>query len=490
MQESVLSEKVARGGIWLFSLRFLSRGLGFARTIILARLLMPADFGLVGISLLAISTLDFLSQTGLQPALIQKKVCSRSYTDTAWTLLIIRGLVLFLILFLSAPMISKFFNMPAVDLLIKVIAISVAIMGFRNIGIIFFQKEMQFEKHFKYEIAGSFIDLIISIYLAFLLRNVWAIVWGGLAGNITRLGMSYWLSDYRPRIAMEWSKLKELFSFGKWVLGTGIIYSLLVQVDSFSIGKILGPTELGFYQMALLIAFLPSSEISYVVSQITFPAYAAIQDDPQRLKSAYLDVLRFTSLISIPLGVLIFVVAPEFTVLFLGKKWLPIIICMQILVFSGTLISITSTSMPVFSARGKPKYETYLQVCNLIILIILVYPLTKFYGIYGTSIALFTAHLTLTCLSLYTVAKLIDCRCITLVKVLIFPLGNAIFMGIIIFILKNLTADYAGPFQFIFLITAALFSYGTLIILMDKIMGYGMIPLLKEKWNMIVRIKI
>jgi O-antigen/teichoic acid export membrane protein len=146
--------------------------------------------------------------------------------------------------------------------------------------------------------------------------------------------------------------------------------------------------------------------------------------------------------------------------------------------------------MPVFSARGKPKYETYLQACNLIILIILVYPLTKFYGIYGTSIALFTAHLTLTCLSLYTVAKLIDCRRITLVKVLIFPLGNAILMGIIIFVLKNWTADYAGPVQFIFLITAALFSYGTIIILMDKIMGYGMIPLLKEKWNMIVRIKI
>jgi O-antigen/teichoic acid export membrane protein len=488
MQESVLSQKVARGGIWLFSLRFITRGLGFVRTIILARLLMPADFGLVGIALLVISTLDFLSQTGFQSALVQKKECSRAYMDAAWTLLGIRGLVLFLVLFFSAPLISRFFNMPALDLIIRVIAISVVLAGFRNIGIVFFQKELHFNKHFKYEVSGSLVDIIISISLAFLLRNVWAIVWGGLAGNMTRLVVSYWISDYRPRIAFEWLKLRELFSFGKWILGTGIIYSLLVQVDSFTIGKVLGPSDIGYYQMAFLIAFLPSSEISYVVSQLTFPAYSDIQDDPQRMKSAYIDVLRFTSLVSIPLGALIFIVAPEFTELFLGTKWLPAVFCMQILVFSGILMSIASTNLPVFSARGNPEYETYLQMCNLVVLIALVYPLTKFYGIYGTAAALLTANITFTGLSMYTVTKVLDFRRTALAKILAFPLGNAVLMGVTLLAVKHFTADFTVPVQFVVLVVSALLSYSAFSIVVDKLTGFGMMPLVKKKWNMIVRI--
>lgn len=490
MQESVLSEKVARGGIWLFSLRFVTRGLGFVRTIILARLLMPADFGLVGIALLAISTLDFLSQTGFQPALIQKTDTSRPHLDAAWTLLAIRGLALFLILFFSAPTIARFFNMSAVEPVIRVVALSVALSGFRNIGTIFFQKELQFEKHFQYEIAGSLTDIIISIVLAFLLKDVWAIVWGGLAGNITRFIMSYLLSDYRPRAAFDRARLRELFSFGKWVLGTGLVYSVLVQVDSFTIGKLLGPAELGFYQMAILIAFLPSSEISYVVSQVTFPAYSAIQDDSPRLRSAYLDVLRFISLISIPLGVVIFVVASEFTELFLGAKWLPVAGCMQILVVSGIMISIASTSLPVFSACGKPKYETSLQAVNLIALLALVYPLTKLYGIYGTAAAIVTAHILFTALSLYTVVTVVDCGFSAIVKALAFPLGNALMMGVVLFAIKPLLRAFALPFQFAVLVGVGLLSYAALSIVMDRATGAGLMPLLREKWRMFARIKM
>jgi len=487
MSDVLLSEKVARAGLWMFTLRFLSRGLGFVRTIILARLLMPADFGLIAIALLAIFTLESLSLTGFQPALIQKKGCTRTQLDTAWTFQGIRGVVLFLILFLFAPQISRFFNMPDLDPLLKVVALSVILTGFRNIGIVFFQKEMKFDKHFKYELSGSLIDLIISITCAFLFRNVWAIVWGGLAGNITRFVISYRLSDYRPRLAMDRTVLWDLFSFGKWVLGAGIIYSLLSQVDSFTIGKLLGATDLGYYQIAALISFLPSSEIATVLSQITFPAYSAIRDDTHRLKVAYLDVLKFTTLLSIPLGVIIFVLAPEFILLFLGKQWLPVIACIQILVFSGISMSIATTTMPIYSARGRPKFETYLQFCNLMILVISIYPLTKLYGINGTAAAVLAGHLTLTVLSLYTTVKLIDGRFLALAKVLMPPLISATLMGLVTFILKETTVDYTAPVQFIFLIGAALVTYVTSILITDKIAGYGVIDLLKGKWKVIFK---
>ena len=137
-----LSSRVVRGGAWIFSLRITNRGLGFVRTIILARLLVPEDFGLLGIAMLAISTLDAFSQTGFQSALIQRKGNVRAYLDVAWTVLAVRGVVLFLMLFAAAPMAAKFFHSPQATAVIMVIAINMLLTGFGNIGVVFFQKEL------------------------------------------------------------------------------------------------------------------------------------------------------------------------------------------------------------------------------------------------------------------------------------------------------------------------------------------------------------
>ncbi|MBW2000976.1 MAG: oligosaccharide flippase family protein, partial [Deltaproteobacteria bacterium] len=154
-----LSKKVIRGGIWVFALRFTNRGLGFVRTIILARLLAPSDFGLLGIAMLAIAALETFSQTGFQAALIQKKENVESYLDTAWTVSAVRGIMLFFILFFCAPIVAQFFKSPQATLVIKVIAISTLISGFRNIGILFFQKELEFNKQFIYELSATLVDI-------------------------------------------------------------------------------------------------------------------------------------------------------------------------------------------------------------------------------------------------------------------------------------------------------------------------------------------
>ena len=134
-----LAKKVIRGGLWVVALRIINRGLGFVRTIILARLLAPEDFGLLGIAMLAVATLETFSQTGFHQALIQKKENVESYLDTAWTISVIRGIILFGILFFTAPTVAKFFSSPLASLVIRVIAISTLLTGFRNIGIVFFQ---------------------------------------------------------------------------------------------------------------------------------------------------------------------------------------------------------------------------------------------------------------------------------------------------------------------------------------------------------------
>jgi O-antigen/teichoic acid export membrane protein len=480
MQDNILSGKVARGGLWLFTLRFVSRGLGFFRTIILARLLTPADFGLIGIAMTVIVTLDFLSQTGFQTALIQKKDCSRAHMDTAWTLLVVRGTVLFFIVIFISPFVAKFFNTPNIDLVIKVIAISVIFSGFRNIGIISFYKDLRYDRHFKFEICGALIDLVISVGLAFLLRNVWAIIWGGFAGNLMRLMMSYLLSDYRPKFSINPASFRELFSFGKWILISGIVYAMLTQADSMTIGKLLGPAALGFYQMAMLIAYLPSSEISTVAAQITLPAYSIMQNDLQRLKFAYLDVLRFATFLSLPIGALIFILSPEFIILFLGENWLPAVTCTKMLVFSGTLISITSIAMPIFSAKGIPKIETYLQTGNLLILLVLLYPLTIYYGINGTALAILAGNVTVMVISLYYVAHLTGATIRSILSIITFTFVNVAIMTLSVYGIKHLV-PWDGFLQFFLCIFVALAVYLLSTVILDKITGYGIVLLIKEK---------
>ena len=215
---STLSQRVVRGGFWMFALRLTDRLLTLTRTIVLARILAPSDFGLMGIALLAMSTLRAFSQTGFQAALIQKKEDIKDYLDTAWTVSVLRGFGLFAILYLTAPYIALFFETPAATPIIRVIALSVLLAGLTNVGVVYFQKELEFNKRFVHQLSGAVADLAVAITAALLLRNVWALVLGVLAGSLARLVTSYAIQPYRPRLRLEGVKARELFNFGRWVV--------------------------------------------------------------------------------------------------------------------------------------------------------------------------------------------------------------------------------------------------------------------------------
>ena len=474
-----LSKKAVRGGIWVFALRITNRGLGFIRTIILARLLAPEDFGLLGIAMLAVSTVDAFSQTGFQTALIQKNKNVERYLDVAWTALSIRGIILFLILFLSAPLVANFFNSPQAKLVIMIIAVNMLLSGFGNIGIMFFQKELEFNKQFAYELSATLIDLAVSISLAFILRNVWALVWGGIAKNIARFLLSYVLHPYRPRIRLDKEKFRDLFGFGIWVSGSIIVIFLVTQGDDIFVGRMLGVAALGFYQMAYLISNLPVTEITDVISRVTFPVYSKLQDDSVKLKEAYINVLQLTAYISIPIAAGLFALGPEFTQIFLGKKWLPIIPAIQILALAGMIGSISATTRPVFHGVGKPKIDTIWQVVRLFILVIGIYPLGMRWGISGIALAVFISTFISAFGFNFGAIKITGCQLQTFFKMTILPLINAAIMVFIIMMLKN-SFSHIAFWQFLLLIGIGLTSYLFMTYVLEKLVGYGIKQILKD----------
>ena len=388
-----LSQRAVRGGVWVFSLRIVQQLFNLGRLVILARILAPHDFGLLGIALLTMATLETFSQTGFQQALIQKKEDIRSHLNAAWTVLILRGFILFAILYLIAPYAAVFFNAPEAKPIIQVIGLSILLQAFTNIGVIYFQKELEFNKEFKYQFVGTLTDFIVAVSAILILRNVWALVFGLLAGNAARCLVSYLIHPYRPHFSSDLGKAKELFGFGRWILGSSILVFLITHGDDIFVGKLLGATALGFYQLAYRISNMPATEITHVISQVSFPAYSKLQDDLAKLREAYLRVLQVTTFLSFPIAGLIFVLAPDFTKILLGEKWMPMVPAMQVLAIFGAIRAFGATTGSIFQGVGRPSILTKLAAIQLLMMIAIIYPLTNEFGIFGTAIAILIPNL-------------------------------------------------------------------------------------------------
>ena len=439
--EEPLASKVVRSGAWLISLRILEKILGLIRLVILARLLAPNDFGLFGIALLTISTVETFSQTGFQTALVQKKGNITDYLDSAWTVSVLRSIILFTILFLSAPYVLSFFDSSAPPLIIQVISISILFQGFNNIGIVYFQKELEFNKLVVYRLCSTLAYFVISITAALILRNVWALAYGILAEGLTGLITSYLIHPYRPRFHFDLKKMKELFGFGKWVFGSTILIFLITQGDDIFVGKMLGVAALGFYQMAYRISNIPATEITHVISQVTFPAYSKMQDNLPRLRESYLRVLQFTTFLSFPIAGLIFTLAPDFTKIFLGEKWMPMVPAMQVLCIFGLTRSIGATMGPILYSLGRPKLQTKLSSIQLIAMAVIIYPLTIRWGILGTSLSVVIPNIIALLMITITVKNIIGLRYNDFFMVLIVP-----FVAVLIMLLVILLIPFLLPF--------------------------------------------
>lgn len=482
-EDPSLYRRTIHGGFWIFSLRIGEQLFNIIRLIILARILLPHDFGLMGIALLTMAFLETFSQTGFEQALIQKKENVESYLNAAWTILVLRGVVLFTILYLIAPYAASFFETPEAKLLIQVIGLAILLKALTNIGIVYFKRELEFNKQFIYQFSGTVADFVTAITAAVILRSVWALILGLVAGQFVRFLMSYLLHSYRPRLSMDLGKMNELFGFGRWILGSSILMFFLMQGDAAFVGKLLGATALGFYQMAYRIANLTATEIGHVINQVTFPAYAKLQDNIPRLREAYLKTLQLALLVTVPLAGGIFVLAPDFTKIFLGEKWMPIARAMQVLALYGTMRAIGATAGALFLSLGRPGILTRIQCGQLMLLAILIYPLTMRWQITGTASAVTAYALIFNSIAVAKALKLLKSDYRKPCKIISFPLIATLTMILAIFMMKSYLFDTVGVSYFLLLIVAAMFIYLLTSLLFDVTFNYGSRALIKEQFH-------
>lgn len=380
-----LTGRVVAGGFWVFAFRIVDKIFAMVRLIILARLLNPSDFGLFGLAMLALSILERVSTTGFDEALVQKKHDIKPFLDTAWTAQIVRGLIIGIFLFLMAPLFSGFFKEPQVNSLLKVLSIAVIIGGLKNIGIVYFRKDLEFNKDFAFEFYGTISDFTVSVIAAIVLRNSWALIFGFLARNIVQFVASFLLHPYKPGLRLVKAELKELFDFGRWVFASGILVFLNTQGDDIFVGKFLGASALGFYQIAYRFSNMPATEITHIISKVAMPAYAKLQESIEKIRNAYFNILKLNMAISLPVAAMIWICAPEFVSIFLGEKWIAAIPAIRVLSIFGAMRAFSACHGALYRGSGNPKYDTIVTAMRLCLLIAVIYPLTKRMGIVGTS---------------------------------------------------------------------------------------------------------
>ena len=281
--------------------RIFSRTIAIARFIFLARILTPSQFGVFGIASVVLSFLEILTETGINVILIQEKKEIDKFINSAWIISIFRGLILFFSIIALSPIIVNFFGITDLYRFLFLISLVPLIRGFINPSIVKFQKELSFDKEFKLRISIFLFDSIVAITLALVTRDAISFVWGFISGAVLEVVLSFILFQPIPKLRPELNLLKQIIKRGKWVTAYVVFNYMSYVTDTAVVGKILGTSALGIYQMGHRLSSLPISEISDVVNKVIFPVYTKIAEDKNRLirafKKTLLSIIFFSSLV-------------------------------------------------------------------------------------------------------------------------------------------------------------------------------------------------
>jgi len=403
------TKQAAIGVGWMGALKVIIRGIGFVRIFILARLLLPSDFGLFGIAGLVLAFLEIFTETGINIFLIQSddKDILKKYVHTAWVVSIVRGFIMFVVIALLAHPLAEFFEAPRSVNLLLLIATVPLIKGFINPSIVTFRRSLQFQKEFLLRSSLMLIDSGLAIGYALYSRSAESLVIGLIAAAAFEVLFSFAFIKPRPSLKFDGKKFKEIIGSGKWITLNGIWAYIAQQGDDAVVGKILNSAQLGYYQLAYKFSLLPGSEITSTVQQVVFPVYSKIAGDKQRLRRAYFKSLLLISVLAIPMGLVLFIFAEPIIFYTVGENWMPAAQALKPLALFGMIGSLVTTENMLFYAVKRQDLASNINLLKAIVLVIAIVPLTMHYGIVGAGYASLLSLLAIVPPTIFYVKKVL-----------------------------------------------------------------------------------
>lgn len=374
---SDLRRRTFSGLRWTFLNAFGEKVLSFGTTMILARILDPVHFGLYALAFIAIDSFGIFKNLGMDAAIVQRKDRVEEAADTALIVLPLVGLLLFGLLYWSAPTIAVWMGNPEVGAPIQGLGVVLILMSLGNVPGALMQKWMRFHVRTIGNLCGMVAYAVIAVVLSLKGFGVWSLVWAYLTRWVISIPIQWVLLGWKPKWRFNPQLFKEMFRFSKYVLGAWTIGFLAANVDRVVIGRWMGATQLGYYTLCLGLANLVTSQLSVRLYQVAFPAFSEVQDNPERLKGGFLKLLKYLLICAAPLSLMFICIPRDLLFVFYGERWVVAAPVLQVLAVAGLLQAVRVGVDPILMGCGRSRAVFALNILQFVLLAVTAYFLAQ-----------------------------------------------------------------------------------------------------------------
>jgi lipopolysaccharide exporter len=444
------------GTLWVVSARWGIRAIGLVSTVVLARLLTPADFGIIALAMLVVGLIEIFNETGLVIYIIRHPDPQRSDFDTVFTLQLIIGALLTVAIVVAAPFGAAFFRAPEIEPVIQVLALRSLLWGLENPGIIWFRRNMVFRKDFEFMVVNKLVSFAVTMVAAVLLRNYWALAIGILSGGVVSTIQSYRMHPYRPRLSL--AATRRAWSFSTWMLLVHMLEFANTKIDEIIIGRVRSTTEMGYYNVGSDIAATPVQELVYPMTRVWVPAFARLAHDQALLEQTYRWVISAVAILALSVGVGLSLVAHDFALLVLGPAWIPAVPVIQILAVAAAMAAMTMPLGSVLGATGDPRVVLSLAGVRTVLLVATMVPAAIFYGLAEVALGRALATFVALAVSFTVFERVVGLKLGTLARGAIRPMLAALAMSAVVIPLQAAAPDLA-PLRLLLSIVAGAITF-------------------------------
>lgn len=448
MAQDNLKQKTKKGLYWSAASNFANQGMRFVFGLILARLLSPDAYGVIGMLTVFLCVVQVFIDCGFSQALIAKQDRTQTDFSTEFYFNIGVGLIGYCLLFISAPFIADFYNMPLLTSVLRVVGLGVIINSLCVVQSAQFAIRLDFKTPAKLAVITNMFSGVVGIFLAYCGYGVWALVFQQIAGNFLN-GILLWiLAGWRPTIEFSKDSLKYLWSYGSKILASSIIQQVYDNLYPLVIGKFFSARQLGLYSRAQGFATLPSSNVSGILGSVTFPILSKINNDTPRLMRIYRQMIKTAAFIVFPLMLGLFAISNPLVKVLLNRQWYDCILILQLLCCALLWQSISAINLSILKVIGRTDILLKLEIIKRIAGIISIVCSVPF-GIIGMCIGYIILYLFCFILNTIYISKITDTPLFVYFKDIVPPLLASISMGgivlgIISFIESNLVSLIVG----------------------------------------------
>lgn len=436
-----LKQKTVNGVIWSTIERFSNQIVQFFVQIIIARLLFPSDYGMIGMLAIFMALAQTFTDGGFGNALIQKKDRNNIDFSTVFYFNISIGILLSIVFFAFSGIISDFYNMPELKLIIQVMSINLIILSFQVVHKAILTINIDFKTQAKASLSSVIIAGITGIVMAYLGCGVWALVAQFTIINIIQTILLWYFEKWRPLRIFSKKSFKGLFKFGSKILAANLIHTIYLNLYTLVIGKRFSATDLGYYSRADQFAQFPSSNITGILWRVTYPVMSSIQNEDEKLKNVYRQYIRLSAFIIFPLMIGFAAIAEPFIIFILTEKWRGVIPILQIISICYMFYPLNAINQNLMQVKGRSDLFLRLEIVKKIIGIILLFISLPF-GIYYVCFSLVVYALINLAINTYFTSKLIRFNIPQQIKDLVRILFASLAMGAIVYLVNYIEISY------------------------------------------------